>query len=101
MTGPRYARRTDENHAEIRDQLGDVPGVYVQDVAALPGLGFDLLCNYLGGPPVFLEIKRPKNAEPLTASERRARDHWGAYWHRVTTLAEALAALAVPLESQP
>jgi hypothetical protein len=62
--GPRYARRTDDNHAAIRDALGDVPGLYVQDVSALPGLGFDLLCNFRGGPPMFLEIKNPDQRPP-------------------------------------
>ena len=91
--GPRRARKPDENHAEIRDALRDVPGLYVQDVAALSSLGFDLLCNYRGGPPVFLEVKRPKDPSPLTDNERKARDHWGGYWREVATLEEALEAL--------
>ena len=91
--GPRRARRTDDNHAAIRDALRGVPGVYCQDVSAVAGLGFDLLCNVRGGPPVFLEVKRPASRADLTDSECRARDHWGAAWHVVTTLDEALAAL--------
>jgi hypothetical protein len=94
MSG-RYARRTDENQAAIVQALRDVPGLYVQVVSDLPGLGFDLLCNYRGGRPVFIEIKNPEARPSLTESERRARDHWGSYWHMVTTLDEALAALGV------
>ncbi len=99
---PAYARRTDDNHAEIRDALRQIPGVYCQDVSAASGLGFDLLCNFRGGPPVFLEVKRPKDPKPLSESERRARDHWGTYWHEIKTLDEALAALGVidPQETQ-
>lgn len=91
--GPRRARRTDDNHAEIRDDLRDVPGVYCQDVSAAVGLGFDLLCNWRGGPPMFLEVKRPDKRHELTDSEKRARDHWGDAWHVVTTTDEALRAL--------
>jgi hypothetical protein len=91
--GPRRARRTDDNHAEIRDALRDVPGVYCQDVSAVAGLGFDLLCNFRGGPPVFIEVKQPATRNDLTESEKRARSHWGTTWHVVTSLEEALAAL--------
>ena len=91
--GPRRARKVDANHAGIRDALRDVPGVYCRDVAAVAGLGFDLLCNFRGGPPVFLEVKPPGKARDLTDSERRARDHWGESWHVVTTVDEALRAL--------
>lgn len=54
--GPRRTRRTDGNHAAIRDALRDVPGVYCQDVSAVAGLGFDLLCNVRGGPPAGVAI---------------------------------------------
>lgn len=91
--GPRRARRTDDNHAEIRDALRDVPGVYCHDVSAVAGLGFDLLCNFRGGPPVFIEVKRPATRNDLTDSERRARDHWGDVWRVVTDVDEALRAL--------
>jgi len=91
--GPRRARRTDDNHSEIRDALRGVPGVYCQDVSAVAGLGFDLLCNVRGGPPVCLEVKRADTRHDLTDSEQRARDHWGAAWHVVTSLDAALLAL--------
>jgi hypothetical protein len=91
--GPRHARRTDDNHSEIRDALRDVPGVYCHDVSAVAGLGFDLLCNFRGGAPVFLEVKQPATRNDLTKSERKARDHWGDAWHVVTSLEEALRAL--------
>ena len=92
-SGPRYARRTDDNHLELRDALRDVPGVYCPDVSAVAGLGFDLLCNFRGGSPVFLEVKRSDKRDDLTDSEKRARDHWGEAWHVVTTTDEALRAL--------
>lgn len=92
-SGPRYARRTDDNHAEIRDDLRDVPGVYCKDVSSVPNLGFDLIANFRGGPVVFLEVKQASERDDLTDSEKRARAHWGDTWHVVTTTDEALMAL--------
>lgn len=85
----RFARRTDANHADIRDGLRDC-GVYVQDVSALPGLGFDLIARRGEGPPIFLEVKARSG---LTVSEWQARDAYGRYWQEVHSIDEALAAL--------
>jgi hypothetical protein len=92
-SGPRYARRTDDNHAEIRDDLRDVPGVYCKDVSGVPNLGFDLIVNFRGGRPLFVEVKRPNDPAPLTPAECRARDHWGSYWIVVDNLEGVLTAL--------
>lgn len=94
----RHARKVDGNHAAIRDGLRRVPGVYVQDVAAAPGLGFDLIARYQDGPPLFLEIK---NGSPLTDSEKRARARYGQYWHAVTTFDEALFVLGIDTKPAP
>ena len=94
----RYARKVDNNHAEIRDMLRRIPGVYIQDVSAASGLGFDLIARYQERPPMFLEIK---NGSRLTDSEKRARAQYGAYWRQVTTFEEALAALGISTESAP
>lgn len=88
---PAYARRVDDNHGEIRDTLKDTPGVYCRDVARSSGLGFDLIVSYQDGPPYFVEIKRAKDPSKLTASERRAKDHWGRWWIEATSAIDVLA----------
>ena len=88
----RYAAKSDDNHAAIRDGLRAC-GIHVQDVARHAGLGFDLIAARHGGPPMFLEVKRPRQVARLTESETAARAVYGDYWQVVTTLEEALAAL--------
>jgi endonuclease V-like protein UPF0215 family len=95
----RYAKRTDGNHADIRDALKAIPGVNVLDTAAMSGLGCDLLVFYQER-PAFLEIKNgAKN--PLTDSERRLKKYAGANWHRVETFDDALRALGISTEPAP
>lgn len=96
----RYARKVDGNHAEIRDLLRAIPGMYVQDVSAATGLGFDLIARWQDRPPVFLEIKAgPKEA--LTDSERRASKRYTGYWYRVDSFEAALAAFGIGAEIAP
>ena len=45
-TGPRYARRTDDNHAEIRQLFKDC-GCDVLDTSNLGGKVFDLIVQYV------------------------------------------------------
>jgi hypothetical protein len=93
-TGPKYARRSDDNHSGLYNDLKDAIGEdAVQDVSRYPGLGYDLIARHIEGWPEFLEVKRPADPAPLTAAERKARDRWGNHWHEVKTLEEALAAL--------
>jgi hypothetical protein len=95
-----YARRTDENHAAIRDALRGVPGVYVQDVSMYPGLGFDLIARYQYGAPVFLEIKTGPKVR-LEPSEVKARDKYGDHWARVESFEDGLRALGIATERPP
>lgn len=88
--GPRHARRNDANHSEIARALRDVPGVYVQDVSRAGGLGFDLIVSYQDGPPYLVEIKRTGKPSALTASEQRARAHWGRWWIVTTSAVDVL-----------
>lgn len=89
----RRAAKTDVNHAEIRDGLRRVFGpAAVQDVSMYRGLGFDLIA-VARGRTMFLEVKQPKKVTQLTKSELDARARYGAQWHVVTTLEEALEVL--------
>ena len=94
-----YARKVDVNHGTIRDLLRKVPGVYVQDVSAAAGLGYDLIVRYQYGPPHLFEIKQPK--AKLTESESKAARAYGDYWHRVETFEGALVALGISADRPP
>ena len=96
----RRAKKVDTNHAELRDALRKIPGMAVMDVAAMSGLGCDLLCRWQNRPPMMLEIKSGAKS-PLTDSERKARDMFGEYWHRVETLEDALAVFGISTDRPP
>lgn len=96
----RYANRTDSNHAEIRDALRKVPGVYVQDVSMHSGFGADLLVRYQDRPPVFIEVKSGPR-DKLRDSERRLSEKLSGYWHRVESFDDALTALGISAERAP
>lgn len=69
----RYARRTDGNHAAIRDALRKVPGLVVVDTHAL-GDGFPDLALGWRGRWVLVEIKdpaKPPSARRLTPDEEK------------------------------
>lgn len=96
----RYANRTDSNHAEVRDGLRKIPGVYVLDLSVFPGIGADLLVRYQDRAPVFIEVKAsPKDR--LTPNEKKLSKSMVGYWHRVTTLEEAFDALGIAYERAP
>lgn len=95
-----YARKVDTNHGFIRDLLRKVPGVYVQDVSAAAGLGYDLIVRYQLGPPHLFEIKGDAKSK-LTESESKAARAFGDYWHRVETFEGALVALGIDGERPP
>ena len=91
----RYASKVDTVHRDIRDGLRAIFGAEaVQDVSMCAGLGFDLIV-VSRGILRFLEVKGPKSAKRLTASERAAWERYGNYWHIVTSLDEALQVLQV------
>lgn len=96
----RYAKRPDNNHAEIRDQLRAIPGMRLLDTAAMSGLGCDLLCRWQDGPPVMLEIKSAAK-KPLTDSERRAQRLFDGYWYRVETLDDVLRVFGISADPAP
>jgi len=91
----RYAKRTDANHAAMRDALRSL-GWDVMDLSGA-GDGIPDLCVYVApGVPHFIEIKdgdKPLSAQKLT----KAQEKWHAFCWRVTSkcrnLAEAVAAL--------
>lgn len=96
-SGPRasYAKRTDSNHAEIRDALRKI-GVGVHD-ASSAGAGIpDLICVYRGV-PYFVEVKdgeKSPSRRKLTVFqvqfENMLNTHGGKL-HVVTSVDEALA----------
>jgi hypothetical protein len=102
----RFAKRTDANHAAVRDALR-ADGFDVLDLSAA-GDGIPDLCvriNMVKGtpvlsphtPPVFLELKdgdKPKSARKLTAKQELWHRHCWAVTHTVTNIDEARAALA-------
>lgn len=96
----RYAKRVDGNHADICGVLRAVPGIKLLDTSAMPGLGADVIAAYQGGPLHMLEIKNGAK-KPLTDSERRARALFPGYWHRVETIADALAVFGIEAERAP
>jgi hypothetical protein len=91
----RYARKTDANHAAIRQGLRDL-GWSVGDLSGAGDGVPDLVVRISPGFPHFLEIKsdrQPLSAQALTAAQER----WHSYAHfitsKVTNLEEAIEAL--------
>lgn len=91
----RHAKRTDANHAHIRDGLRSL-GWDVADLSAAGGGIADLAVAVAPGMPHFLEIKdggKPLSAQALTP----AQEKWHALCWRITSkvrnLEEAIAAL--------
>ena len=86
----RYAKRTDANHAEIRDALRQM-GFSVRDTSGI-GNGYpDLTVTARAGRKVFLEIKVPGEERRLTAKEREWQAILSPDYHVVTTVEEAMA----------
>lgn len=92
----RRARRTDSNHAEVRDFLRKA-GCVVEDTSDV-GRGFpDLLVKTPKGAVLLVEIKdgsKPPSRRFLTEDERAVAVRWGESYRVVYDLAGA-AALAV------
>jgi hypothetical protein len=91
---PRYAKRTDRNHAEIRDGLRSL-GYDVFDLSDVGGGVPDLVVNRTDFqlPPIFLEIKdskQPPSKRRLTAAESNWVRYCGEITHTVTTIEEAV-----------
>lgn len=91
----RYAKRTDANHAAIRDALRAL-GWVVDDLSGAGGGVPDLVVAIAPGKPHFLEIKdgaKPFSAQKLT----KAQEVWHSYCWQITSkvrsLDEAVAAL--------
>lgn len=91
----RHAKRTDSNHADIRDGLRDA-GWTVHDLSGAGGGVPDFMVPISPGIPHFLEVKdgdKPLSAQKLT----KAQEKWHAYAWRITTkvrsLDEAITAL--------
>ena len=105
-SGPRYNRKPDGNHAEIKQGLAKVEkfrtGLKVVDISAYPRFGADLMVFYQNKPAMFLEIKAGKS-DPLTESEERLKALCAASgtWHRIETLDDALRALGISTEAAP
>lgn len=95
----RHARRTDRNHAEIRDGLR-AAGYDCLDLSDVGGGVPDLCCNRLDLvlPPIFLEIKdttgiRNPKPKPHTKEQELWLRYCGAITFTVTSLEEALEVL--------
>ena len=105
-SGPRYNRKPDGNHADIKGELVKVEkrrtGLKVVDISAYPRFGADLMVFYQDKGPVFLEIKAGKS-DPLTESEERLKALCAASgtWHRIETFDDALRALGISTERAP
>lgn len=91
----RYARRTDRNHAEIRDGLRALGWEVLDLSGAGDGVG-DMGVKIAPGMPHFLEIKdgeKPLSAQALTPKQ----EVWHYFCWRITSkvrnLEEAIAAL--------
>jgi len=81
-------RRTDANHAAIRDGLRGIPGVSVQDTSQYPGM-LDLLVGRAGH-TYRLEVKVPGKVPRFTKAETELLLSWTGHAAVVTTLEEAL-----------
>jgi hypothetical protein len=93
---PRYARRTDANHAHIRDGLRAL-GWDVGDLSAAGEGVADLVVAIAPGMPHFLELKdgsKKLSAQKLTA----AQEQWHRYAWRITSKVSSLEEAVKALE---
>ena len=92
----RYAKRTDANHAEIRDELRKA-GYIVIDTSHI-GNGYPDLTVIIGCKlPILLEVKDPsksKSAQSLTDKELEFFELFMPICYVVTSIETALAAIA-------
>ena len=90
---PRYAARTDANHADIIALLRKA-GCSVLDMSRLGGGAPDIALGY-GGLTMFAEIKdgsKPPSARKLTDAEQRWVDSWTGGCRLITNSEDALQA---------
>jgi hypothetical protein len=98
------AKRRDANHADIRDNLRQVPGMRVADTADL-GNGFpDLVVGWMGNIHL-IEIKdenKPPSKQKLTPDEKKFFAQWeGFRVHRINSFIQALEVLQAGVEEAP
>lgn len=93
----RRASKTDDNHAELRDLLREIPGVTVADTSGV-GNGFpDFVCGYLGRNYMF-EVKdpnKPKSRRKLTPAQKKFHANWTGDVRVIETLDDALDAMRI------
>lgn len=87
----RHAKRTDENHAEIRDGLRKL-GHDVFDFSHVGGGVADLAVKVSPTMSIWLEVKRDKK-EKLTDKEIIFKMLWFDVYHVVTSVEEAVKAI--------
>jgi hypothetical protein len=87
----RHAKRTDENHASIRDGLR-AQGYEVCDFSAVGGGVADLAVKISPTMSVWLEVKRDKK-EKLTDEQVIFKMLWFDCYRVVTSVDEAVAAI--------
>jgi hypothetical protein len=93
----RHARKTDANHATIRDGLRNA-GFHVIDLSGAGGGVPDLMVEILPGLSYFLEIKdgaKPKSAQALTAAQEEWRKMAWQMTGKATTIKEAIDVLTI------
>jgi hypothetical protein len=98
---PRYAARVDGNQAQIVAALRAV-GASVATCHAV-GQGFPDLSVGWQGQTFLLEVKdpsKPKSDRQLTPSQAKFHAEWRGHVAVVETVAEALAAIGVPLKGE-
>jgi len=84
-----HAKRTDSNHAAIRDGLRQVYGKDAVIDKSMCGYGVpDLMVTTPGGHTIWLELKMP--GEKLTPDELVFRNHWAVVTFTVRSLEEAI-----------
>ena len=92
----RYAKRTDANHAEIRDELRKA-GYTVIDTSHI-GNGYPDLTVIIGCKlPILLEVKdpsKPKSSQSLTDKELEFFELFMPICYVVTSIETALVAIA-------
>lgn len=95
------AARTDDNHAEIRNGLREIPSMKVADTFSA-GNGFpDLVCGYQGR-VYLLEVKdgtKPPSKRKLTPEQEKFHAEWSGYVHVVKSLDEALSIVLKPIKT--
>lgn len=91
----RYAKRVDDNHAEIRDGLR-AAGYPVLDLSGCGNGIPDLSVLIAPGVSLFLEVKdgkKAKSAQKLTEKEVAFIEHWAKHTRVVNSLEAALEAI--------